>query len=192
MLVTNNDELAEKLRVLRLHGAKPKYHHKYVGINSRLDTIQAAILRVKLPYLNDWSELRQNHAKTYVDLFKEKSLIAPSLADLSEKNLLPPPNVYGKTEDASKHIYHQFVIRVKKRDELQLFLKERHIGTAIYYPVPLHEQECFEGLGYTANDCPNASLAAKETLALPMFPELELPQQKFVVDCIAEFLQNRS
>ncbi len=176
MMVTNDDELADKLRVLRVHGETSRYHHKFVGINSRLDGIQAAILRVKLPHLDSWSEARKRNAQTYRELFDE--------ADLSEHVTLPfvRPDV--------RHIFNQFVIRVdeRKRDKLVQHLTERTIGNAIYYPVPLHLQECFAFLGYKQGDFPEAERAARATLALPIYSELTLEQQARVVAAIQDFL----
>lgn len=188
MIVTNDDALAERFALLRLHGAKPKYHHKFVGINSRLDTIQAAVLNVKLPHLLSWSSQRKDVADTYRNLFESLGIVAPKATDLTDNTLVLPAAPYGTEENGGKHIYHQFVIRVNKRDELQQFLKDKGIGTAIYYPIPLHEQECFAHLGYSPSDCPNASSAAKQTLALPIYPELERIQIEYVVNCINQFL----
>jgi len=188
MIVTNDDELAEKFKILTVHGAKPKYHHKVVGINSRLDTIQAAILRVKLPHLAYWSAKRREIALRYNELFEKEELNVNNVAKLDDRHLILPSETHGSPDSDGQHIYHQYVIRVKRRDELQAFLTEKGIGTAIYYPIPLHEQECFYDLGYDDFDCPKASAAAKETLALPIFPELERAQQDYVVQCINEFL----
>ena len=174
MLTTNDAELARKLKVLRVHGSEVKYFHQYVGLNSRLDSIQAAILRVKLPHLDSWSNQRKENADCYRRLFAE--------AGLSEIVNLP-----FERENA-RHIYNQFTIRVaEKRDELKAFLAENAIGTDIYYPVPLHLQECFRYLGYGEGDLPEAEKAAKEVLALPIYPELTEEQQAFVVERIAAF-----
>ncbi len=173
MVVTSSDELADRVRLLRTHGAKPKYYHAIVGFNSRLDEIQAAILRVKLEYLDTWSRARSSNAGIYAELFRK--------AGLTEL-VRTPVHADGRT-----HIYHQYVIRSPKRNDLQAFLKSRGIGTEIYYPVPLHEQECFRQLGYAPSDLPHSSAAAREVLALPVYPELTREQISQVVSAIADF-----
>ncbi|MCY7375062.1 MAG: DegT/DnrJ/EryC1/StrS family aminotransferase [Pyrinomonadaceae bacterium] len=174
-LTTNDEALAKKLFALRVHGSFERYYHKWVGLNSRLDAMQAAILRVKLPHLDSWTEARQQNAATYRELFTDKGL--------TEAITLPTECENGR------HIYNQFVIRVpERRDGLKQFLQDNGIGTDIYYPVPLHLQECFAYLGYRAGDFPESERASKETLALPIYPELTSVQQEFVVDKIAEFI----
>jgi dTDP-4-amino-4,6-dideoxygalactose transaminase len=173
MVVTSNEQLADRVRLLRTHGANPKYYHSIVGFNSRLDELQAAVLRVKLPYLQQWSHARQENAKRYEEAF--------TAADLLSFVKLPT------TLPNRSHIYHQFVIRCMERDRLQVHLKAQGIGTEIYYPVPLHEQECFRNLEYRAADLPHSSAASKDTLALPIYPELTDDQQRYVVDSIASF-----
>ncbi|MCP9494740.1 MAG: DegT/DnrJ/EryC1/StrS family aminotransferase [Pyrinomonadaceae bacterium MAG19_C2-C3] len=175
MMVTNDDRLAERLRVLRVHGETSRYHHKFIGINSRLDGIQAAILRVKLPHLDSWSDLRARNAARYFELFAE--------ADLPDRVSLP--HIRGNV----RHIFNQFVIRVdeKERDALVEHLRASNIGTAIYYPVPLHLQECFAFLGYKAGDFPHSEQAARETLALPIYSEMTYDQQAYVVETIRRF-----
>jgi dTDP-4-amino-4,6-dideoxygalactose transaminase len=177
MLTTNDLEHAQRLRMLRLHGEERKYHHKIIGINSRLDALQAAVLRVKLRYLDEWTEARQRRAQRYELMFAD--------AGLSEQ--VEPPFV----RKGARHIFHQFAIRVRggRRDALREHLRERGVGTDIYYPVPLHLQECFAYLGYKEGDFPVAEQAAKETLALPVFPELTDEQQDYVVSSIAEFFR---
>jgi len=173
-MTTDDDELAERLRALRVHGSKERYYHKWVGINSRLDGFQGAVLRVKLPHLDTWSDKRKANADRYRELFAEQRL--------DEKLSLPVerPNV--------RHIYNQFVVRVPDvRDELREFLTAAGIGTDVYYPVPLHLQECFAYLGHKEGDFPEAERAAKETLALPIYPELTWKQQEYVVEQIAAF-----
>jgi dTDP-4-amino-4,6-dideoxygalactose transaminase len=177
MIITSNQQLADRIRLLRTHGAHPKYYHSIVGFNSRLDELQAAILRVKLPYLQDWSSARRENAERYGRDFQSAELLS----------WITPPTVLP---DRS-HIFHQYVIRCKMRDQLQAFLKEKGIGTEIYYPVPLHEQECFQSLGYSPNDLPRSSVAAKETLALPIYPELSDAQRRHVVGSIAEFYKGK-
>ena len=173
-MTTDDDELAEKLFALRVHGSKERYYHKWVGLNSRLDGFQGAVLRVKLPHLDSWSDARKANADRYRELFID--------AGLAEQVLLP------FERDNVRHIYNQFVVRVPgRRDELRAFLTENDIGTDIYYPVPLHLQECFEYVGYKEGDLPESEKAAKESLALPIFPELRPEQQDYVVEKIAEF-----
>jgi dTDP-4-amino-4,6-dideoxygalactose transaminase len=171
MAVTNDSGLAETLRVLRVHGGKPKYYHRIVGGNFRLDALQAAVLRVKLKYLPHWTEARRRNAQRYRELFEEARLL---------EWVVPPP-------DSAGHIYNQFVIRCAQRDRLQAFLRERGVETEIYYPVPLHLQECFSDLGYREGDFPHVEAAALEVLALPIYPELTEEQQTFVVQQIHKF-----
>ncbi len=173
-LTTNNDALDAKLRALRVHGAEEKYFHKYVGLNSRLDGFQGAVLRVKLPHLDDWTERRRQNAATYKELFETHGLT---------EQIVPPTE-----RDNAKHIYNQYVIRVaNRRDELREYLTQHGVGTDIYYPVPLHLQECFAYLGYKAGDLPESEKAANETLALPIFPELKREQMELVAQTIADF-----
>jgi dTDP-4-amino-4,6-dideoxygalactose transaminase len=176
-VATANDELADRLRLLRNHGAEPKYFHKLVGGNFRLDALQAAVLRVKLTHLERWTEARRRNAALYQRLFAE--------AGLSEQVGVSyePPGYY--------HVYNQFVIRVSDRDELREFLRSRDVGTEIYYPVPFHLQECFAYLGYPRGAFPVAEAAARQTLALPIYGELTSSQLEFVVDTIAEFMRTR-
>lgn len=175
-VTTNDDALAKKLLALRVHGSEVKYYHKYVGLNSRLDGFQGAVLRVKLPHLDSWTDARRRNAGIYKTLFTN--------AGLTEQIGIP-----FERENA-KHIYNQYVIRVPvRRDELRAFLTEKGIGTDIYYPVPLHLQECFAYLGYTAGDMPESEKATRETLALPIFPELRPEQQAYVVESISEFFE---
>ncbi|MBZ5676637.1 MAG: DegT/DnrJ/EryC1/StrS family aminotransferase [Acidobacteriia bacterium] len=171
MVVTNDAQRAEKVRVLRGHGSKPKYYHKLVGGNFRLDAIQAAIVSAKLPHLDEWTSARQRNAKRYDQLFGEAGL---------------PVGIPAVV--ASRHIFNQYVIRVSGRDELQAHLQKNGVGTEVYYPVPMHVQECFAYLGHKAGSYPESERAAKETLALPIHPELTEPQAQFVVDCVREFL----
>ncbi len=173
MVTTNNEKLAEKVRILRVHGSKPKYYHKFVGINSRLDEIQAAILRIKLKHLKIWENNRNEGAKRYNRLFHD--------AGLAGAVSLPTARPYNR------HVFNQYVIRVKKRDALRECLTKEGIGTEIYYPVPLHLQECFRYLGYKKGDFPVSEKAARETLALPIYPELTPEEQEYVVNKIVEF-----
>jgi dTDP-4-amino-4,6-dideoxygalactose transaminase len=172
MIVTNNDEVAETCRVIRVHGSKPKYYHHILGYNSRLDELQAAVLNVKFPHLDKWSELRREKARNYTELITEK------LGD----SVVTPVELEG-----NYHVFHQYTIRVDKRDELQQFLKDQGVATMVYYPLPLHIQPVFKELGYKEGDLPIAEKAASEALSLPMFPELKIEQQEYVVAKIAEF-----
>jgi dTDP-4-amino-4,6-dideoxygalactose transaminase len=174
-MTTNDDKIAEKLRALRVHGSKERYYHKWVGLNSRLDGFQGAVLRVKLPHLDKWSDKRKANADRYRELFES--------AGLSEQAVLP------HEREECRHIYNQFVIRVpNRRDDLRAFMAESGIGTDIYYPVPLHLQECFAFVGYSQGDLPESERAAKETIAIPIYPELTEVQQQFVVETISKFL----
>lgn len=176
MIVTDRGELAERLRILRVHGSHPKYYHKCIGINSRLDTIQAAILRAKLPHLERWTEERRRKAKRYEELLGHLFSSLPGAA-------LP------KTQYRNRHIYNQYVIRVPRRDQLRAFLQEQGVGTEIYYPVPLHLQQCYAFLHYREGDLPHSERAAKEVLALPIYPELTDEEQDYVVDQIRRFYE---
>jgi dTDP-4-amino-4,6-dideoxygalactose transaminase len=172
LLTTNDDALAEKLLMLRVHGSKVKYFHRYVGINSRLDALQAAVLRVKLKYLDEWSEARARNAARYDALFA-----AAALEEVTTPAAHP----------GHRHIYNQYTIRCARRDELMAYLKEHEIGAEIYYPVPLHLQECFAYLNYGAGALPVSERAAQECLSLPVYPELTAEMQQYVVERIAEF-----
>lgn len=175
-LVTAQDaERAERLTVLRGHGMKPKYHHKWIGGNFRIDALQAAIISVKLRHLDTWTEARQCNARRYLELF-------------AGKGLLRPDAVQTPKAVKSRHVFNQFIVRVPRRDEARAFLADRGIGTEVYYPVPLHLQECFAYLGYKRGDFPHSEAAALETLALPIFPELTEDQAEWVVHSLADFL----
>jgi dTDP-4-amino-4,6-dideoxygalactose transaminase len=182
MVVTNDESLAERLRILRVQGAKPKYYHRVVGGNFRLDTLQAAVLNVKLGYLDRWTALRQRHAELYERLFRDEGL-------LEEKKVRLPKAVYKEAGVAHYHIYNQFVIGVPDRDRLQAYLKTKGIGTEVYYPVPLHRQECLKHLGYQEGDFPEAERACRELLALPVYPELNEDQQHYVVQAVREWFE---
>jgi dTDP-4-amino-4,6-dideoxygalactose transaminase len=171
MIVTNDEQFAETLRVLRVHGGKPKYYHQIVGGNFRLDALQAAVLRVKLKYLTAWTAARRSNAQRYRVLFQEMGLAG--------EGVLP--------EDTPGHIYNQFVVRLPDRDRLRTFLRERGVETEVYYPVPLHLQECFLQFGYREGAFPEAEAAARHSLALPIYPELTETQQRYVVSQIREF-----
>ncbi len=175
MMTTDDEALANKLKALRIHGAEERYYHKYVGLNSRLDGFQGAVLRVKLKHLDSWTDKRKANADNYRHLFENLGLTEQIILPFERKNV--------------RHIYNQYVVRVPhKRDELRAFLTANEIGTDIYYPVSLHLQECFEYLGYQANDFPESEKASQETLALPIFPELSAEQQELVVEKISEFV----
>lgn len=173
MCTSNDEEIAERIRILRVHGGQPKYYHQIVGGNFRLDALQAAVLLVKLGHLDRWTEARQKNAAYYTAALERAGLV--------EKVGCP------KTRTGARHIYNQYIVRVERRNELRDFLTENNIGTEIYYPVPLHLQECFADLGYTEGDCPASESAANETLALPVYPELMQEQMDRVVSCIADF-----
>ena len=175
IVTTNSDELYEKLKILRVHGSYPKYYHKIIGGNFRLDALQAAIVSVKLKHLDGWTAARQGNANRYRELFTSAGL----------------DNIKLPVESQGRHIYNQFVISVpKKRDDLRLFLQEAEIGTEVYYPVTMHLQECFSYLNYKKGDFPVSEHAASHTLALPIYPELTEDQQAYVVDKIKEFYLN--
>src|SRR6266567_3231820 len=163
MIVTNDAQRADKLKVLRAHGSKPKYYHKVVGGNFRLDALQAAIVSTKLPHLDSWTAGRQRNAKTYDHLFAETGSTETS----TESSRIGLPKVV-----TNRHIFNQYVIRVPRRDQLQAYLKNRGVGTEVYYPVPMHIQECFAYLGYKGGAFPQSETVANETLALPIYPEL--------------------
>ena len=173
MVTTNSKTLAEKVRVLRVHGSKVRYYHELVGVNSRLDEIQAAVLRVKLKYLDGWTEKRVKNAGYYSLLFERAGLL----------DYATPPHI----EDSNSSVFNQYVIRAKKRDKLREYLKEKGIGTELYYPLPLHLQKCFKYLGYKRGDFPVSEKAAKQTLALPIYPELKKSEIDYVVSTIKDF-----
>jgi dTDP-4-amino-4,6-dideoxygalactose transaminase len=182
MVVTNDADRASKLAVLRAHGSKPKYFHKVVGGNFRLDALQAAVVTAKLRHLDAWTAARQRNAARYDRLFTEAGLTRGDAARGSHAS--PPVDL--PTIASDRHIYNQYVIRVDARDELQAELKKRGIGTEVYYPVPMHLQECFANLGHKPGDFPESERAAKTTLALPIYPELTEEQAHYVVRAIAE------
>lgn len=178
MIICRDETLAARIRHCRQHGMEPRYYHHFIGGNFRLDEIQAAILGVKLPHLDEWSAARRQVADNYRAEFGRLSL--------ADKITLPvePFRSRGLT---NHHIYHQYVIRTAQRDALREHLTRKEIGTAIYYPLALHEQECFRYLGYKAGDFPESERAARETLALPIYPELSAEAQRYVAESIAEF-----
>jgi dTDP-4-amino-4,6-dideoxygalactose transaminase len=168
LVTTDDPDMAEFIRILRFHGAKPKYFHSFIGYNSRLDTLQAAILSVKLKYLDGWTAKRREHAAVYNSAFKGMDIITP------------------KEENFNYHIYNQYTIAVKKRDSLSAVLKENQIGHEIYYPVPLHLQECYKSLGYKNGDLPVTERKAKDVISLPIYPELTAEEQNFVIETVKQ------
>lgn len=175
MITTQDPGLGRTIRLLRNHGASPKYFHPLLGVNSRLDEIQAALLLVKMQYLENWTARRRELAGNYRVLFREKGL---------DQEVILPVEKRGRF-----HTYHQYVIRTSRRDALKAFLEKHGIGTEIYYPLPLHLQECFKFLGYKKGDFPVAEKMAQEVLALPIFPELTFGEQEKVVSAIGEFFR---
>lgn len=169
MVCTNNKELGDRIRVFRDHGAQPKYYHKWIGGNFRLDAIQAAVVRIKLRHLDAWSQRRAENACRYARLFAGSAVKTPVIR-----------------EDC-RSIFNQYCIRVARRDELRWFLDSRGIGNEVYYPVPLHLQDCFSHLGGKSGNCPNSEAAAREILAIPIYPELTVEQQERVASAILEF-----
>jgi dTDP-4-amino-4,6-dideoxygalactose transaminase len=177
MVTTNDPSIAERVRLLRVHGSREKYLHELVGLNSRLDALQASVLKVKLRYLDKWTEGRQRNAARYETLFMDAKLLDRiAMPAVSEQN---------------RHVYNQYVIRAPQRDQLRAFLKENGIGTEIYYPTPLHLQLCYRELGYKIGAFPHSEQAAQETLALPIYAELTEEQQSYVVASINKFYSSR-
>jgi len=176
MCVTSDADLADKLRVLRMHGGKPKYYHAMIGGNFRLDALQAAVLLVKLAHLDNWSQGRQVNAQSYDGLFQSLG------ADVVTPVVRP----------GVRHIYNQYTLRVPDRDGLRAHLQQKNIGTETYYPVPLHLQACFADLGYTIGDCPHSEAAAGSVLSIPVYPELTSAQQRYVVEAVTDYHQSRS
>ena len=181
MVTTNSDEVAERARMLHQHGMRRRYHHDEVGWNTRMDGLQGAILSVKLRYIDTWNQLRRTVAKRYHALFHAAGLVEAGPYPIH--GIVLPQEVRG-----THHVWHQYVIRTTRRDELRAFLTERKIGSEIYYPVPLHLQAALKSLGYSEGSFPEAERAAREVLALPIFPELREDEQQTVVSAIAEFL----
>lgn len=174
LVTTNSDRLAHELRLLRNHGAEPRYFHSRIGGNFRLDALQAAVLRVKLPYLTEWTEARRANARRYDELF--------AAAGLAGRIVLP------REMPGYRHIFNQYIVRLPDRDRVRAYLGEHGIGTEIYYPVPFHLQECFATLGHSRGDFPHSEAAADSTLALPIYGELTFDQQEAVVAALGEAL----
>lgn len=192
LITTNDDNLAEIIRIKRVHGGEPKYYHKVIGGNFRLDALQSAVLRVKLPHLQAWSDKRKYNAKLYNRLFIEAGLaedVGKTIFDEKNKVLLPKA-VYEDVPNLNNyHIYNQYIIRVEKRDQLREYLSKNEIGTEIYYPVPFHLQECFSYLNYKKGDFPISEFSANTSLAIPIYPELTDEHIKYVVKTIKEFFE---
>jgi len=191
LVTTNNDELAKTLVIKRVHGGEPKYYHKVIGGNFRIDAIQSAVLRVKLPYLDKWSEKRRQNAERYTQLFINAGLAeetGKTVFDSKNKVLLPKA-VYKSSEVKNYHIYNQYIVRVEQRDLVRDFLTKNEIGTEIYYPVPFHLQECFADLGHKKGDFPVSEFSADYSIALPIFPELSDEQIAFVVDTFKKYFE---
>lgn len=178
MVVCRDDALAAKLRALRNHGMEPRYYHQYIGGNFRIDAMQSAVLNVKLPHLDTWSAGRRERAAFYRTEFARHGVNGV---------LTLPHEPWSGTGLENHHIYNQFIVRAPQRDELRKHLQANNVGTEIYYPLPLHLQECFRYLGYREGDFPESERAARETLALPIYPELTREEQLYVVDKIVEF-----
>jgi dTDP-4-amino-4,6-dideoxygalactose transaminase len=191
LVVTNDDKFYEKLIYLRVHGAHPKYYHKIIGGNFRLDAIQAAVLNVKFPHLDSWSEKRRKNAEKYNNLFIKKGLASETgKTEFDDNNkVLLPKAVYKSDAVKNYHIYNQYIIRVQRRDKMREHLKENEIMTEIYYPVPFHLQECFKDLNHKKGDFPVSEKIANTSLALPIYPELSEQQIEYVVDKINEFIE---
>jgi dTDP-4-amino-4,6-dideoxygalactose transaminase len=187
MVTCNDAALADRVSLLRNHGQRPKYHNHLVGGNFRMDAIQAAILRVKFNHLENWTQTRRKHASTYQHLFTKQAISIP-LNEYSVKSgiVLPAESGFGR------HIYHLYMIRTKYRDELSTYLKIHGIGNEIYYPISLHLQECFNDLGFKLGDFPQSERAAKETLALPIYPELSEDMLSRIVDNVVEFQKSHA
>lgn len=192
IVTTNNEALGEKMRIQRVHGMEPKYYHKMMGGNFRLDALQAAVLRVKLPHLDSWSAKRRENADTYTKYFINAGLAVEEgkIVFDSENKVLLPKAVYKNSGFKNYHIYNQYIIRVEKRNSLIDHLRKNEIGCEIYYPVPFHRQECFAYLKCKDGDYPISNSAANDSIALPIYPELNNEQIKFVVDSIAEFMNS--
>jgi len=173
--VTNDAVLAERMEILRVHGGKPKYYHALIGGNFRIDELQAAVLNVKLPHLDDWTAARQRNAGFYDRAFARAELVGT----------VHTP----QTRPGMRHIYNQYVVRVRGRDALRRALESSGVGTEVYYPVPLHLQKCFASLGYAPGSMPVSEAAAKETLALPIYPELTEEQIRTVGQTVRDFVE---
>ncbi|MBF0276173.1 MAG: DegT/DnrJ/EryC1/StrS family aminotransferase [SAR324 cluster bacterium] len=179
MIVTSDDEIAKILKLKRVHGESTQYHHEVIGGNFRMDPIQAAVLTVKLQYLNKWHQERQKNAEYYSILFQQENIA----------DLILPQSIYSKQGLSNYHIFNQYVIRTERRNELQTHLAKHQIAARIYYPIPFHLQPCFQSLGYQKGDFPESEKAAQTVLALPVYPELTDAMQEYVVEKIVEFFR---
>lgn len=189
MITLSDEALAERIRVIRVHGGSPKYHHPVVGGNFRLDPIQAVALSVKLPHLPEWHMARRRNAAYYATLFQDSGLVANGFVQM-------PAAVYeaaarADQEEPDYHIYNQYVIRVSDRDRLRAFLTQQQVGCEVYYPIPMHKQGCMQVFGMNELSFPESERASMETLALPIFPELTREMQQFVIDQICQFYKAR-
>ncbi|MGB3111869.1 MAG: DegT/DnrJ/EryC1/StrS family aminotransferase, partial [Candidatus Omnitrophota bacterium] len=171
MIVTSDEELMNKIKMIRVHGSSKQYIHEFVGYNSRLDSLQAAILRVKLKYLDNWIEGRRRNAAYYDSYFKNTDVVTP------------------KESPDAKHTYHQYTVCVKERDALSAYLKQKGVGSRVYYPLSLHLQPCYKGLGYAEGDFPVTEKACREVLSIPVYPELTDEQLAYVADAVSEFVK---
>lgn len=194
MVVTNDTQRAQNLARMRAHGAKPKYYHQVVGGNFRLDALQASVVKAKLKYLDDWTLARQQNANRYDRLFQNSGLRVANSSQYRANGSSPShekdngaPQIYLPKVVADRHIFNQYIIRTTQRDQLKAMLQGKGISTEIYYPVPMHLQECFLSLGHREGSFPESESAAKQTLALPIYPELTDDQARYVVQCIREF-----
>jgi len=191
MITTNQGQLADKLRQLRNHGMEPRYYHKYVGGNFRLDALQAAVLSIKMEHLQSWHEARQQNAELYNTLFIEEGMAtAAGVTNFDESNTILLPATLQPENGANAHIYNQYTIRTKHRDAMRAYLTEHHIGTEIYYPLPLHSQECFRHLARTDDAFPVTCNLARTVLSLPVYPELTRQQIEYVVTTISNFIRS--
>jgi dTDP-4-amino-4,6-dideoxygalactose transaminase len=197
MVVTNDAQRAESLTRMRAHGAKPKYHHQVVGGNFRLDALQAAVVKTKLKYLDGWTLARQQNANRYDRLFQDSGLRVADSSQYASNGSSPShaagtetAQVYLPKVVADRHIFNQYIIRTTRRDELKAALHGKGVSTEVYYPVPMHLQECFSSLGHQVGAFPESESAAKETLALPIYPELADEQARYVVECVCDFFSN--
>lgn len=196
LVTTNDDDLARRIHLRRNQGQQPKHFHRVLGGNFRLDALQAAVLRVKLPHLTEWTEGRRRNAARYARLFREAGLLAQKHGDGGDNGSAFDPDqpvlALPAESEGHHHVYNQYVIHTARRDALRTYLESRGVSTAVYYPLPLHLQEALSSFGYGVGAFPNAEAAAAQTLALPIYSELSEQQQRHVVGCIADFYQRRS
>ncbi len=190
LVTTNDEQMYIKLKQMRNHGMEPKYHHKFVGGNFRLDALQAAVLNVKFPHLHKWHQARRDNAALYNKYFKQYCLSeAPGITEFDANNkVLLPKAIFADSKHPDNHIYNQYIIRVEKRDELRAYMSEHGVGSEIYYPVPFHRQECFAYLNCNDEDYPIANAFAESSIALPIYPELTKEQIEYVVKVISNFI----